>query len=121
MPNSPAPVISLATRRTVSHSSATRRAAAAGAALTTPDRLFQTLTAGDDFGGIDALTESLARSRDAQHPAAANLAEMVCALFDVLAPPERAILAQLDAAWMMRTACSAEIGFCAGVAAGRAR
>jgi hypothetical protein len=96
-------------------------AAATGAAMLTPARLFEALTAGDDFGGFDALTESLAVSRDANHPTADEYVALMEQLAAALPKSKRAALARLEATLLLRVACAVEVGFDAGVAAGRAR
>lgn len=121
MPNSPAQVLSIAARRDAQHDEPLARASATGAAAATPARLFESLSSGDDFGGLDDLTEALARSRDGGHPTSEALGGMVCTLLASLSDTDRETLARLDAAWAMRAACAVEVGFHAGVAAGRAR
>jgi hypothetical protein len=116
MPNAPA--LALVTPST---RSPLAEAAATGAAILTPARLFESLTAGDDFGGFDAFTEALAVSRDTNHVTAHEYGALMDRLAEAVPESERAALVRLDSMFTLRVACAVEVGFHAGVAAGRVR
>lgn len=121
MADTTAPVLTLAARNGGASVEPLVRAAASGRSIVDASRLFDALTAGDDFGGLDALVEDLARSRNADHLEGNRCADTAVRIFEALPESERAAFVALSASWSARMACAVEVGFHAGVAAGRAR
>ena len=93
------------------------KAAAVGAGLVTPRQLFEAFLANDS---LDALTEALARSRDARHPDSASYVRLVDSVAAALPGDVRGVVGRLEAVWLTRMACASEVGFLAGLTAGRA-
>ncbi len=121
MADTTAPVLTLAALNGGTFAEPLARAAASGRSVVGASRLFDALTAGDDFGGLDALVEDLARARNADHLEGNRCADTAVRIFEALPEPERASFVALSKAWGARMACAVEVGFHAGVAAGRAR
>lgn len=122
MSTSPAPVLSLADRRASRRAAdPLAQAAAAGAALAAPGRLFNALSDGADFGGLDALAASLAANRDARHLGPDEYAALMERLAAAAPAELRAMLARLDATFTSRVESALEVGFHVGLAAGRTR
>jgi hypothetical protein len=94
------------------------QAAALGAGLVAPRQLFEGFLAHDS---LDELTEGLARSRDQRHPDAAAYEQLVGDLRRAM-PADHAhgLLQRLESVWLERMACASEVGFLAGLEAGRA-
>ncbi len=116
-----APVLTFAGRHNGAAGDPLARAAASGRSMVDASRLFEVLTAGADFGGLDALVEDLARARLADHLAGNRWAETAVRIFEALPESERAAFVALSTSWGARMACAMEVGFHAGFAAGRAK
>lgn len=114
------PVLTLASRRSDVLPDPLQRAAAAGRSLADASRLFDVLTAGDDFGGFDALVGDLARSRNADCPGEQECTELLAQLLIDLPESQRAAVGRLASAWGARVTSALEVGFHAGFAAGSA-
>ena len=121
MADTTTPVLTLAARNGGGSAEPLARAAASGRSIVDASRLFEALTAGDDFGGLDALVEDLARTRNADHLEGIRCADAAVRIFEALPESERTSFVALSTAWGARMACAVEVGFHAGVAAGRAK